>query len=214
MLVPTDAEARLSIDRSPAFCGMPLKLQLVDAEAFDAPAAGNLRAGIELDHADGRGPWRRHGSRPSSPRNCRSPRDLMESDDDAPIIRLINAVLTQAVKEMRRTSTSRPYREPTRVRFRIDGVLRGGPLSHARAVAPLVVSRIKVMAKLDIAEKRLPQDGRISLRVPGARSTSACRPCPRPRRARRPAPAGQGRPVHRPRRPRHGTADADVIRRS
>jgi general secretion pathway protein E len=92
--------------------------------------------------------------------------DLLESEDDAPIIRLINAVLTQAVKENASDIHVEPFENRLVIRFRVDGVLRE-VLQSKRAVAPLVVSRIKVMSKLDIAEKRLPQDGRISLKVAG-----------------------------------------------
>jgi len=92
--------------------------------------------------------------------------DLLESDDDAPIIRLINALLTQALKENASDIHVEPFENRLVVRFRVDGVLRE-VLQSRRAVAPLVVSRIKVMSKLDIAEKRLPQDGRISLRIAG-----------------------------------------------
>jgi len=92
--------------------------------------------------------------------------DLLESNDDAPIIRLINAVLTQAVRESASDIHIEPFENRLVVRFRVDGVLRE-VLQSRRAVAPLVVSRIKVMSRLDIAEKRLPQDGRISLRVAG-----------------------------------------------
>ena len=92
--------------------------------------------------------------------------DLLESEDDAPIIRLINAVLTQAVKENASDIHIEPFENRLVIRFRVDGVLRE-VLQTKRAVAPLVVSRIKVMSKLDIAEKRLPQDGRISLRIAG-----------------------------------------------
>jgi general secretion pathway protein E len=92
--------------------------------------------------------------------------DLLEADDDAPIIRLINAVLTQAVKENASDIHIEPFENRLVVRFRVDGVLRE-VLQSKRAVAPLVVSRVKVMSKLDIAEKRLPQDGRISLRIAG-----------------------------------------------
>jgi general secretion pathway protein E len=92
--------------------------------------------------------------------------DLLESDDDAPIIRLINAVLGQAVRENASDIHVEPFENRLVVRFRVDGVLRE-VLQTKRAVAPLVVSRIKVMSKLDIAEKRLPQDGRISLRIAG-----------------------------------------------
>jgi general secretion pathway protein E len=94
------------------------------------------------------------------------PSDLLESDDEAPIIRLINALLTQAVKDNASDIHIEPYENRLSVRFRIDGVLRE-VLQSRRALAPLVVSRIKVMSKLDIAEKRLPQDGRISLRIAG-----------------------------------------------
>ncbi|MEO0346775.1 MAG: type II secretion system ATPase GspE [Pseudomonadota bacterium] len=92
--------------------------------------------------------------------------DLLESDDEAPIIRLINALLTEAIKENASDIHIEPYENRLIVRMRIDGVLRE-VLQTGRGVAPLLVSRIKVMSKLDIAEKRLPQDGRISLRVAG-----------------------------------------------
>jgi general secretion pathway protein E len=92
--------------------------------------------------------------------------DLLESDDDAPIIRLINAVFSQAIRENASDIHIEPFENRLVVRFRVDGVLRE-VLQTRRAVAPLVVSRVKVMSKLDIAEKRLPQDGRISLRVAG-----------------------------------------------
>jgi general secretion pathway protein E len=94
------------------------------------------------------------------------PEDLLESEDDAPIIRLINALLTEAVKENASDIHIEPFENRLVVRFRCDGVLRE-VLEPQRVLAPLLVSRIKVMAKLDIAEKRLPQDGRISLRVAG-----------------------------------------------
>jgi general secretion pathway protein E len=92
--------------------------------------------------------------------------DLLESNDDAPIIRLINAVLSQAIRENASDIHVEPFENRLVVRFRVDGVLRE-VLQTKRAVAPLVVSRIKVMSRLDIAEKRLPQDGRISLRIAG-----------------------------------------------
>jgi general secretion pathway protein E len=92
--------------------------------------------------------------------------DLLESNDDAPIIRLINALLTQAIRENASDIHIEPFENRLVVRFRVDGILRE-VLQSKRGVAPLVVSRIKVMSKLDIAEKRLPQDGRISLRIAG-----------------------------------------------
>ena len=92
--------------------------------------------------------------------------DLMEQEDDAPIIRLINAILSEAVKENASDIHVETFEKRLVVRFRIDGILRE-MVQPRRELAGLLVSRIKVMAKLDIAEKRVPQDGRISLRVGG-----------------------------------------------
>ncbi len=94
------------------------------------------------------------------------PEDLLEADDDAVIVKLINALLTEAVKENASDIHIEPYENRLVVRFRVDGVLRE-VLAPAKAIAAPVVSRIKVMAKLDIAEKRLPQDGRIGLKIAG-----------------------------------------------
>lgn len=94
------------------------------------------------------------------------PEDLMEADDDAPIIRLINALLTEAIKVNASDIHLEPFENSMRVRFRVDGMLRE-ILQPPGNIAPLVISRVKVMAKLDIAEKRLPQDGRISLKIAG-----------------------------------------------
>jgi len=92
------------------------------------------------------------------------PEDLLEAEDDAPIIRLINALLSQAIKEGASDIHIEPFEHRLVVRLRVDGVLRE-ILEPPRNLGPLLVSRIKVMARLDIAEKRVPQDGRISLRV-------------------------------------------------
>ena len=92
--------------------------------------------------------------------------DLLEQEDDAPIIRLINALLTEAVKENASDIHIETFEKRLAVRYRVDGVLRE-VVEPKRVLAPLLVSRIKVMAKLDIAEKRIPQDGRISIRIGG-----------------------------------------------
>ena len=94
------------------------------------------------------------------------PRDLLESDDDAPIIRLLNALFTEAINREASDIHIEPFETRLVVRFRIDGVL-SEVLSPQKGITAALVSRIKVMAKLDIAERRLPQDGRISLRVAG-----------------------------------------------
>jgi general secretion pathway protein E len=147
------------------FMGQPLKLQLVDQEKFDSLLAmtyeqdsneamlmmGDLGDNMDLMYVA---------------QHLPEPEDLLESEDDAPIIRLINALLTEAVKENASDIHIEPFENRLVVRFRCDGVLRE-VLEPQRVLAPLLVSRIKVMARLDIAEKRLPQDGRISLRVAG-----------------------------------------------
>jgi general secretion pathway protein E len=92
--------------------------------------------------------------------------DLLAADDDAPIIKLINAMLSEAIKEGASDVHIETFEKTLSIRFRIDGVLRE-VLSPGRKLSPLLVSRVKVMAKLDIAEKRVPQDGRISLRIGG-----------------------------------------------
>ena len=94
------------------------------------------------------------------------PEDLLEAEDDAPIIRLINAILTEAVRKNASDVHVEPFERRLSIRLRIDGVMLE-ILEPPRTLAPLLISRIKVMARLDIAEKRLPQDGRISLRVAG-----------------------------------------------
>ncbi len=143
-----------------------LKLNTVDAEAFDkllqekyetssTDEAVEMMEGLgdELDLS-------------SIAQELAEPEDLLEAEDDAPIIRLINALLTQAVKENASDIHIEPFENRLMVRLRVDGVLRE-VLQPPRALAPLVTSRIKVMAKLDIAEKRLPQDGRISFTIAG-----------------------------------------------
>ena len=92
--------------------------------------------------------------------------DLLESEDDAPIIRMINVLLTQALRQGASDIHIEPYDTRSVVRLRVDGTLQTVAEPH-RALHAAILSRIKVMANLDIAEKRLPQDGRISLRLAG-----------------------------------------------
>lgn len=92
--------------------------------------------------------------------------DLLEKQDDAPIIRLLNALLSEAIKEEASDVHVETFEDHVTIRFRVDGILHE-VLEPPRILAPLIISRIKVMAKLDIAEKRLPQDGRITLRIGG-----------------------------------------------
>jgi len=92
--------------------------------------------------------------------------DLLEAANDAPIIRMLNALLTQAAKDGASDIHIEPYERNSSVRFRVDGTLRE-VVQPNRALHAALISRLKIMAELDIAEKRLPQDGRISLRIGG-----------------------------------------------
>jgi general secretion pathway protein E len=92
--------------------------------------------------------------------------DLLEAADDAPIIRMLNALLTQAAKDGASDIHIEPYERSSSVRFRVDGTLRE-VVQPNKALHAALISRLKIMAELDIAEKRLPQDGRISLRIGG-----------------------------------------------
>ena len=142
---------------------MAVRFRKVDIEGFDKA----IQSGYESDAA-----MTMVGGLDDEPdlfavaQQLPEPSDLIDSDDDAPIIRLINALLTQAVKDGASDIHIEPYENRLVVRFRIDGVMKEA-LQSRRAVAPIVVSRIKVMSKLDIAEKRIPQDGRISVRIAG-----------------------------------------------
>jgi general secretion pathway protein E len=155
----------LSLAEARRFAGVPLKMSRVSAEVFDtilqaSYGQDSTNAASMVDGLD------EEFSLTQVAQELQEPSDLLESDDDAPIIRFINAVLTEAIKENASDVHIEPYENRLGVRFRVDGVLRE-VLQTRRALAPLVVSRIKVMSKLDIAEKRLPQDGRISLRIAG-----------------------------------------------
>ena len=145
------------------FAGGPVTFTEVDAQTFDGRLQAAYESGAAMTMVEGLDD---ETDLFAVAQQLPEPSDLIDSDDEAPIIRLINALLTQAVKDNASDIHIEPYENRMTVRFRIDGVLRE-VLQSKRAVAPIVVSRIKVMSKLDIAEKRLPQDGRISLRIAG-----------------------------------------------
>ena len=155
----------LSLAETQRFAGVALKLSRVSVEVFDALLQESYEQGSNkaMQMVDGLDD---QVDLTQVAQELKEPSDLLESDDDAPIIRFINAVLTEAVKDNASDVHIEPYENRLGVRFRVDGVLRE-ILETRRALAPLVASRIKVMSKLDIAEKRLPQDGRISLRIAG-----------------------------------------------
>ena len=144
--------------------GRPFALERVAPEAFDrllsdnyamsgeaaAGAAGDLGIGDDLGHLA----------------HDLSSEDLLDTSDDAPAIRLINGLIADAARQGVSDIHIEPYESGLVVRMRMDGVLRE-TLRMPAHVAPVVVSRIKVMARLDIAERRLPQDGRIGLQLGG-----------------------------------------------
>jgi type IV pilus assembly protein PilB len=90
--------------------------------------------------------------------------DLEKAADEAPIVKLVNVILTEAVKRGASDIHMEPYEKEYRVRFRIDGMLQN-IMSPPMKLKDAITSRIKIMAKLDISEKRLPQDGRIMLKM-------------------------------------------------
>jgi general secretion pathway protein E len=158
-----DGVSPVSLTEVRRFVGGPVAFTRVDKETFNDRLQLSYESGAAMTMMEGLDD---ETDLLEVAQQLPEPSDLLESDDEAPIIRLINAVLTEAVKKNASDVHIEPYENRLAVRFRIDGVLQE-VLQSRRAVAPLVVSRIKVMAKLDIAEKRLPQDGRISLLIAG-----------------------------------------------
>ncbi|MES1951470.1 general secretory pathway protein E [Salinisphaera sp. S4-8] len=147
------------------YCGRPLTIERVDAGSFDALLQNDYegKANESMQIVEG---MDEDMDLSDAARALSEPADLLESSDDAPIIRLINALLTEAIKENASDIHIEPFEARLTVRFRVDGVLRE-VLNPPRQLAPRLISRVKVMAKLDIAEKRVPQDGRISVRIAG-----------------------------------------------
>ena len=92
--------------------------------------------------------------------------DLLDADEEAPIIKLINSLLFQAVKDRASDIHIEPFERDLTVRFRIDGILYD-IISPPKRFQPVIISRVKIMAGLNIAEKRLPQDGRIRIKLAG-----------------------------------------------
>lgn len=154
-------ESLLEVQR---LAGRPVRFSLLDEAEFDAAlqeqyresadsGAASLAAEAEQDLV-------------ALADDAAAVDDLLDQRDDSPVIRLINALLLEAVKDGASDIHIETQERRVIVRFRIDGVLRD-IVRPKRSLAPLLASRIKVMARLDIAEKRIPQDGRVSLRVGG-----------------------------------------------
>jgi general secretion pathway protein E len=150
-----------AIQETQRFVQRPVRVQNVSAQEFDAllqrtyegktGAAAGLMEGLETEEGD----------LDAITQALSEKQDLLESSDDAPIIKFINGLLIEAIKDNASDIHIETFENRLTIRFRVDGVLRE-VMSPPKLLAPRIVSRIKVMAKLDIAEKRLPQDGRIT----------------------------------------------------
>jgi general secretion pathway protein E len=154
----TLAEARRSL-------GVPLHTTLLTTEEFDKALA------LAFAQADGSaasmvGDVEQDMDLSQLVHDLPQTEDLLDAENDAPVIRMINALLTQAVRDNASDIHIEPFETRSVVRFRVDGTLKDVVEPH-RALHAAMVSRLKIMAELDIAEKRLPQDGRITLRLAG-----------------------------------------------
>ena len=153
-----DTDALLEVRR---YLGMPFTVDMLDPKAFDSLLhARYAQAGdgdFALEDSDGLD---------AIASGMPSAEDILESADDAPVIRLINGLIAEAVRQGVSDIHIEPYEDALIIRMRRDGVLKEHLRMPAHA-APVVVSRIKVMSRLDIAERRVPQDGRIALKLGG-----------------------------------------------
>jgi general secretion pathway protein E len=148
-------------------------VRLFDVSSFEREAAGTLAQRIAVAYAGGESSAAAVVGEVESAvdlsrlmQELPAVEDLLEAADDAPIIRMLNALLTQAAKDGASDIHIEPYERSSSVRFRVDGTLRE-VVQPNKALHAALISRLKIMAELDIAEKRLPQDGRISLRIGG-----------------------------------------------
>ncbi|ABM96090.1 type II secretion system protein GspE [Methylibium sp. Pch-M] len=156
---------------SPSVLSEVLRLYAVDALEREAPAALSQRiasvyAGGESSAAAVIGEVESGVDLSRLMQDLPAVEDLLEAANDAPIIRMLNALLTQAAKDGASDIHIEPYERSSAVRFRVDGTLRE-VVQPNKALHAALISRLKIMAELDISEKRLPQDGRISLRIGG-----------------------------------------------
>ncbi len=145
--------------------GQTFALQSLSATEFDRQLSETY-ARAELNGGEAEAALAEHDDLASLVDGIPQTADLLDGDDDAPVIRLINGLIFEAVRRRASDVHIDPYEDRLTIRYRIDGVLQE-ILTPARRLASPLVSRIKVMARLDIAEKRMPQDGRISLSLGG-----------------------------------------------
>jgi general secretion pathway protein E len=161
---------------APETIGLPALsevLRLYDVDSFEREAANTLVARIAAAYAGGEssaavviGEVESAVDLSRMLQELPAIEDLLEASNDAPIIRMLNALLTQAAKDGASDIHIEPYERSSSVRFRVDGTLRE-VVQPNKALHAALISRLKIMAELDISEKRLPQDGRISLRIGG-----------------------------------------------
>ncbi len=144
------------------WCGHELPVTMLEPELFDKTLQQvySDRSGDSLSEVEGMIGLDEVAAA------LQEPEDLLKSEDDAPVIRMLNAIFFEAIKQKASDIHIEPYERQLHVRFRLDGVLKS-VLTPPVQIAPLLVSRVKVLARLDIAEKRVPQDGRISLLLGG-----------------------------------------------
>jgi general secretion pathway protein E len=164
LLVRADASAE-SIAEVKRVLGVPLNASLLPAEEFDR-ALATAYAQAEGGAAAMVGDVEQDMDLSQLINDLPQTEDLLDAENDAPVIRMINALLSQAVRENASDIHIEPFETRSVVRFRVDGTLKDVVEPH-RVLHAAMVSRIKIMAELDIAEKRLPQDGRITLRLAG-----------------------------------------------
>ena len=154
-----------SIAETRRFSGLPLKLKEISDEKFN-----NLLREIYEENSQTTSQMaddiNENEDLLTVAQDLPEPADLLDSNNDAPIIKFINAIVTEGLKNNASDIHIEPYDNRLTIRYRIDGMLQE-VLNTKRGLTSLVISRIKVMSKLDIAEKRLPQDGRISLKIAG-----------------------------------------------
>ncbi len=174
LIVPSDGEELVVALREEAdpvvlvevrrHLGRAFRVERADRKAFDDHLQS--RYGLDQSAAGLAGSIQSNDDLDALASGLPTAEDLLDSADDAPAIRLINGILAEAIRQGVSDIHIEPYESGLIVRMRVDGLLRE-TLAMPAHVAPVVISRIKVMARLDIAERRVPQDGRISLTLGG-----------------------------------------------
>ncbi len=174
LLLEDDGEQLvLSAPESASYAALSEVLRLYDVDVMEHEAAATLAQRIAAAYAGGEssaatviGEVESKVDLSRMMQELPAVEDLLEAGSDAPIIRMLNALLTQAAKDGASDIHIEPYERSSSVRFRVDGTLRE-VVQPNKALHAALISRLKIMAELDISEKRLPQDGRISLRIGG-----------------------------------------------